>query len=180
MLAAACASKPPAPAQGAAATAESAKPIAGGDADGGGAPGSGDGSGGAPVAAADASAGPAASAAPAADASGTRGEIRSDDGDDACAFAAAAFEKRARPAIKACYREGRKKDANLVGGVRIVVNVAGNGKVGSVITSPNGDKALLPKPVVACMADAVKKTDPGDTGKCKSKTLVIPIQFPTQ
>jgi hypothetical protein len=100
--------------------------------------------------------------------------------EDACGFAGAAFEKRARPQVKACYREGKKKDANLVGGVRIVVNITDKGKVGNIMSSPNGDRTMLPKDVVKCMVDAVKKTEPGDVDKCKGKSVVIPIAFPTE
>ena len=108
-----------------------------------------------------------------------RGEIHVDDADE-CEALAAAFEKRARPQIKACYREGKKKDANLVGGVRLAIAVSAAGKLGNVLTSSNGDKALLPAPVVRCMADAVKATDAGDLAKCKGKSIAIPVQFPSQ
>ncbi len=128
---------------------------------------------------------PVATGAP--DAGGAAGDLSSstqsthnDDADDACQAVAAAFEKRARPQIKACYREGKKKDANLVGGVRIAVAVNGTGKLGNVLTSPNGDKTMLPAAVVKCMVDAVKATDPGDVTKCKGKSLAFPVQFPSQ
>jgi len=136
----------------------------------------------------DASAAPVASAAPdaggaapATDAPSTaKGEIHTDDADDACSAAALALEKRARPAIKACYREGKKKDANLIGGVRLAAAVTPAGKLGNIMTSPNGDKKLLPPAVVKCMADAVKAADPGDISACKGKSLAIPVQFPSQ
>jgi hypothetical protein len=109
-----------------------------------------------------------------------KGEIRTDDADDACSTAAMALEKRARPAIKACYREGKKKDANLIGGVRLAAAVTLAGKLGNIMTSPNGDKKLLPPAVVKCMADAVKAADPGDISACKGKSIAIPVQFPSQ
>ena len=112
--------------------------------------------------------------------SSARGDIHVEDADDACQAAGAAFEKRARPQIKACYREAKKKDANLVGGVRITVSINSAGKVGAVLSSPNGDKKMLPPAVVKCMVDATKANDPGDVGLCKGKSLGIPVQFPSQ
>ncbi len=120
--------------------------------------------------------------APAGDllATTTKSDTHVVDADDACQSVAAAFEKRARPQLKACYREGKKKDANLVGGVRLAVGVTDAGKLGAVLTSPNGDKIMLPPAVVKCMVDAVKTTDAGDVTKCKGKSIAIPVQFPSE
>ncbi len=134
----------------------------------------------------DAGVAPTPVAMSAADAGTPPGELpattttHNDDADDACQAVAAAFEKRARPQIKACYREGKKKDPSLVGGVRIAAAVNMAGKLGNVFTSPNGDKTMLPPAVVKCMVDAVKATDPGDVTKCKGKSLAFPVQFPSQ
>jgi hypothetical protein len=109
-----------------------------------------------------------------------RGDIHVDDADDACQSAGMAFEKRARPQIKACYREAKKKDANLIGGVRLAVSITAAGKLGNIVSSANGDKKPLPPAVVKCMVAAVTATDPGDIALCKGKSLAIPVQFPSQ
>lgn len=103
------------------------------------------------------------------------GEIR--DESDPCAPAGAAYEKSVRPALKECYRAGKKTNPNLVGKARLVIDVDGKGKVAS-IKSP--DKSELGDKVIACMLHALKSTPFGDADKCKGRTVTIPIEFPTR
>ena len=103
------------------------------------------------------------------------GEIR--DESDPCAPAGAAYEKSVRPALKECYRAGKKTNPNLVGKARLVIDVDGKGKVAS-IKSP--DKSELGDKVLACMLQALKSTPFGDADKCKGRTVTIPIEFPTR
>jgi hypothetical protein len=110
---------------------------------------------------------PAASAAPAAE---------PDPGPaDECAPVARAFERSARPKIKECYREGKKKDPNLMGSIKIGLEVDGLGKAkpAKVLES------TLPKDVSACMLKAVKATPLPEASKCPNKSLAIPVTFPT-
>jgi hypothetical protein len=94
-----------------------------------------------------------------------------------CQKAAAGWEKRARPAIKACYRQGKKDDPNLMGTARITVEVAYDGK-------PNPAKldgiSSLGDDVASCMVDAVTKTAFPEATECKSKQLTIPVEFPSK
>jgi hypothetical protein len=173
----ACGGHPPPPP---AASQEASNSGGASAADGGGLQGSADTTPDGGGASATTSAGDAGSGSTDLIATKTTSSTQTEDADDACSKAGSGFEKRARPAIKACYREGKKTDPALVGGVRIVVNVTSAGKVGNVISSPNGDKAMLPPAVVKCMVDAVKKNDPAGLDKCPGKTVVMPVQFPSQ
>lgn len=103
------------------------------------------------------------------------GTITMDD-DDGCTKIAAAFEQKARPKIKECYREGKKSNAALEGSVRITLAVDGFGKLGD----PKAQEATLPDAVVKCMVKAVKETPFDDASKCKRKGIALPIQFPTK
>jgi hypothetical protein len=103
------------------------------------------------------------------------GAITMDD-DDGCTPIAAAFERKARPKIKECYREGKKDNALLEGGVRIVIAVDAFGKLGAVKTQD----VTLPKKVADCMVTAVKSTPFDDAAKCKRKGITLPIQFPSK
>lgn len=105
----------------------------------------------------------------------TPGAITMDD-DDGCTPIAAAFERKARPKIKECYREGKKDNALLEGGVRIVIAVDAFGKLGAVKTQD----VTLPKKVTDCMVAAVKATPFDDAAKCKRKGITLPIQFPSK
>lgn len=98
-----------------------------------------------------------------------------DDREVRCTQVGVALEKKVRPELKACYRDGKKKDPELRGKVRISVNVNTVGKVTSVVAA---DKTL-PDPVVACMLAAVKKTPPTDAASCSGKSIVLPVEFPT-
>lgn len=96
---------------------------------------------------------------------------------EVCQKAGSAWEKRARPAIKACYREGKKSDPNLMGTARIVVDVAYDGK-------PKPAKldgvSSLGDDVAKCMVDAVNKTPFPEGVECKSRQLTIPVEFPSK
>lgn len=98
------------------------------------------------------------------------------DEDEGCTKVAAAFEQKARPKIKACYREGKAKNPVLEGGVRIVINVDGLGKLGAL----KAEDVTLPESVVKCMVKAVKETPFDDASQCKRKGITLPIQFPTK
>jgi hypothetical protein len=96
---------------------------------------------------------------------------------DPCGPVAASFEKSARPDLKACYREGKKKKPDLEGSVRIYINVDMTGKAGSV----KGSESELGKSVVDCMVKVVKAAAASfDGSTCKGKTVTIPMQFPTR
>jgi hypothetical protein len=94
---------------------------------------------------------------------------------DECTPVGVDFEKRARPKLKDCYAQGKKKDANLQGTVKIGVDIDMLGKV-------KGIKILektLPEAVAQCMLKAVKGTPLPEASKCPGKSLVIPVTFPT-
>ena len=98
------------------------------------------------------------------------------DMSDECRKAATAWEQRARPQIKACYREGKKKNPNLMGTASIVTEIGGDGKPKPAKldgTSSLGDD------VANCMVKAVSKTDFPDAAACRGRQLTIPIEFPT-
>lgn len=94
---------------------------------------------------------------------------------DECAPVGVDFEKRARPKIKECYREGKKKEPDLKGSIKITLEVDGLGK----IHGPKIAETTLPKPVSACMLKAVKDTPLPEAAKCPNKTVTIPVTFPT-
>ncbi len=95
---------------------------------------------------------------------------------DECAPVARAFERSARPKIRECYREGKKKDPNLMGSIKIGLEVDGLGKAkpAKILES------TLPKDVSACMLKAVKETPLPEASKCPNKSLAIPVSFPTR
>ncbi len=96
--------------------------------------------------------------------------------DEGCTKVAAAFEQKARPKIKECYREGKKQNPVLEGGIRIVINVDAFGKLGAVKTQD----VTLPDAVAKCMVKAVQETPFADATQCKRKGITLPIQFPTK
>ncbi len=114
-------------------------------------------------------------AKPAAATSDAQGEIR-EEGDD-CTPVGAAFEKSVRPALKECYRTGKKSNPNLVGKARLVLAVDATGKVSSVKSDGKSD---LGEKVVACMVHALKSAPFDGAAKCKGRTVTIPIEFPTR
>ena len=119
----------------------------------------------------------ASSAPPAAgsDAGAGTGTITMDD-DVGCTKIAAAFEQKARPKIKECYREGKKTNSALEGGIRIQISVDGLGKLGT----PKAQDVTLPDAVAKCMVKAVQDTPFEDASKCKRKGITLPIQFPSK
>jgi hypothetical protein len=96
---------------------------------------------------------------------------------DECTPIGVDFEKRARASLKACYAEGKKKDANLQGTVRITIDIDTLGKVKSIKVT----EKTLPDPVANCMLKVVKTTPlaPADAAKCPGRALTIPMTFPT-
>lgn len=106
---------------------------------------------------------PAAKPAPVADTS------------DECTPVGVDFEKRARPQLKECYREGKKKNPNLEGTVRVTVAIDFKGKIKSIKIT----EKTLPDPVAQCMLKVVKSTPFPEASKCPDKNITIPMTFPT-
>jgi hypothetical protein len=129
-----------------------------------------------PSAAADPSA-PAASssAAPAGGGDKSTGAPSSSSDDDDCNAVAVDFEQRARPKFKECYREGKKKEPDLKGDVKIKIAVDLKGK----ITSTKVIEKTLPAPVVDCILKGVKATPFPEVKKCWDRSITLPIAFPT-
>jgi TonB family protein len=94
---------------------------------------------------------------------------------DECTPVGVDFEKRARPKLKECYGEGKKKDPNLEGTVKVKVTVDVKGKIKSVKVV----EKTLPEAVANCMLKVVKATPFPEVDKCWDSTLTIPITFPT-
>ena len=94
---------------------------------------------------------------------------------DECTPVGVDFEKRARPKLKDCYAEGKKKDPNLEGTVKIKMTVDVKGKIKTVKVV----EKTLPDPVAECMLKVVKTTPFPDVERCWDATLTIPITFPT-
>jgi hypothetical protein len=94
---------------------------------------------------------------------------------DECTPVGVDFEKRARPKLKECYAEGKKKTPNLEGTVKIKITVDVKGK----IKSTKVVEKTLPDPVAECMLKAIKTTPFPEVDKCWDATLTIPITFPT-
>lgn len=94
---------------------------------------------------------------------------------DECTPVGVDFERRARPKLKDCYTEGKKKNPNLEGTVKIKVTVDVKGKIEAVKIV----EKTLPDPVAECMLGVVKKTPFPEVDKCWDASLTIPITFPT-
>ena len=94
---------------------------------------------------------------------------------DECTPVGVDFEKRARPKLKECYAQGKKKDPNLQGTVKISVDIDTLGKVKTIKIV----EKTLPEPVAQCMLKAVKGTPLPEASKCPGKSLTIPVTFPT-
>jgi hypothetical protein len=94
---------------------------------------------------------------------------------DECTPVAVEFEKRARPKLKDCYAEGKKKSPGLEGTVKIKITVDVKGKIKATKVM----EKTLPDPVANCMLGVVKQTPFPEVDKCWDATLTIPITFPT-
>lgn len=94
---------------------------------------------------------------------------------DECTPVGVDFEKRARPKLKDCYAQGKKKNPNLEGTVKIKMTVDVKGKIKTVKVI----EKTLPDPVAECMLGVVKTTPFPEVEKCWDSTLTIPITFPT-
>ncbi|MBX3188789.1 MAG: hypothetical protein KF819_17355 [Labilithrix sp.] len=95
---------------------------------------------------------------------------------DECTPLAVEWEKRARPQLKACYAEGKKKEPNLTGTVKITVDIDTLGK----IRATKIIEKSLPDPVAQCMLKVLKAAPPAEAAtKCPGKSLTIPMTFPT-
>ena len=85
------------------------------------------------------------------------------------------FEKRNRDKLKACYAEGKKKDPNLEGTVRLTVAIDMKGAIKSIKIT----EKTLPDPVANCMLGVLKKAPFAESKKCPDKNITIPMTFPT-
>jgi hypothetical protein len=101
--------------------------------------------------------------------------VAASEPEDECTPVGVDFEKRARPKMKECYREGKKKDPNLEGTVRVTVAIDYKGNIKSTKIT----EKTLPNPVAQCMLKAVKATPFPDANKCPDKNISIPMTFPT-
>jgi hypothetical protein len=124
-----------------------------------------------PASATDGGAAPAVAGGSAASGSGGAPAVDEDE----CTPVGVDLEKRARPKLKECYREGKKKDPNLEGTVRITVAIDLKGKVKSTKIT----EKTLPDPVAQCMLKVVKATPFPEASKCPDKNITIPMTFPT-
>jgi len=102
-------------------------------------------------------------------ASGVASVSTGSDVPDECSKSALPYEEKVRPLLNKCYQEGKKKNPDLSGTVRVAVNVNLTGKVISV--KPTGTSELGDS-VVQCMVKAVRDTR-FDGALCKSKTVVV-------
>jgi hypothetical protein len=96
---------------------------------------------------------------------------------DECTPVGVDFEKRARPKLKDCYAEGKKKEKNpnLEGTVKIKITVDVKGK----IKATKVIEKTLPDSVANCMLKVVQATPFPEVDKCWDSTITIPITFPT-
>ena len=94
---------------------------------------------------------------------------------DECTVAGVDFEKRNRDKLKACYAEGKKKDPNLEGTVRLTVAIDMKGAIKSIKIT----EKTLPDPVANCMLGVLKKAPFTESKKCPDKNITIPMTFPT-
>jgi hypothetical protein len=96
---------------------------------------------------------------------------------DPCNPASANFESQVRPKFNACYQEGKKKNPNLAGEIRITMSFDYKGKLTSTkVTSPDD----LGKTVIACMLEAVKKTPFEFGDACARKSIMVGKKFGEQ
>ncbi|MGH7285305.1 MAG: hypothetical protein ACRELY_27595 [Polyangiaceae bacterium] len=96
--------------------------------------------------------------------------ITADNSNDECGGHSAKFEGIVRAKFNDCYQEGKKKNPDLAGEIRITVNVDYKGKITSIKNT--GGKDLGDK-VIACMMNAVKKTPFEGVETCKSKAIIV-------
>jgi len=118
---------------------------------------------------------PAAPAAPPAPPAPAKPGVIVGETKDECTPVGVDFEKRARPKLKECYAEGKKKNPNLEGTVKIKITVDVKGK----IKSTKVVEKTLPDPVADCMLKVIKTTPFPEVDKCWDATLTIPVTFPT-
>jgi len=93
---------------------------------------------------------------------------------DACNPASANFEQLVRPKLNVCYQEGKKKNPDLAGEIRVTLSFDYKGKLTSVKATGPED---LGKPVIACMLNAVKKTPFEFADSCASKAIIVGKKF---
>jgi hypothetical protein len=96
---------------------------------------------------------------------------------DPCNPASTDYESQVRPKFNACYQEGKKKNPNLAGEIRITMSFDYKGKLTSTkVTGPDD----LGKTVIACMLDAVKKTPFQFGDACARKSIMVGKKFGEQ
>lgn len=96
-------------------------------------------------------------------------------GEDTCGPASAKFEEAVRAKFNDCYQEGKKKDPNLAGEIRVTVSIDWKGKISS--TKITEGKDTLGEKVAACMLAGVKKTPFEGVQGCKSKAVIVGKKF---
>lgn len=101
--------------------------------------------------------------------------VATSNDNDECGAASAKFEGEVRPKFNDCYQEGKKKNPDLAGEIRITVSVDYKGKITSV--KATGGKEQLGEKVVACMTTAVKKTPFDGAASCRSKAIIVGKKF---
>jgi TonB family protein len=102
-------------------------------------------------------------------------EVPSSNEKDECTPVGVELEKSVRPKLRACYRDGKKKDPELKGTVRIAIDIDTLGKVKSIKIA----EKTLPDAVAQCMLKVVKSAPFPEASKCPGKSITIPMTFPT-
>jgi hypothetical protein len=171
LVAVACGGNKPEPATSAPSSPPETAPVSETDAASGAAPAPSEA---APTTAATPAEAPAAGSEPGAPAAKPGGVIVGETKDE-CTPVGVDFEKRARPKLKECYAEGKKKKPDLEGTVKIKITVDVKGK----IKSTKIIEKTLPDPVAECMLKVIKTTPFPEVDKCWDATLTIPVTFPT-
>jgi hypothetical protein len=93
---------------------------------------------------------------------------------DPCDKPSAEFEATVRPKFNDCYQEGKKKNPDLTGEIRVTVTIDYKGKIVSIKSTGPDD---LGKSVIACGLAAVKKTPFPNADACIRKSIIVGKKF---
>jgi hypothetical protein len=93
---------------------------------------------------------------------------------DPCDKPSAEFEATVRPKFNECYQEGKKKNPDLTGEIRVTVTIDYKGKIVSIKSTGPDD---LGKSVIACDLAAVKKTPFLNADACIRKSIIVGKKF---
>jgi hypothetical protein len=93
---------------------------------------------------------------------------------DPCDKPSAEFEATVRPKFNDCYQEGKKKNPDLTGEIRVTVTIDYKGKIVSIKSTGPDD---LGKSVIACGVAAVKKTPFPNADACIRKSIIVGKKF---